>query len=446
MKENPEIDGPLGRPPRRLRAVRVRVVATLARAAARQASRIMDIVLATALFAILSPLLVLRASLALRSGRLLDRQPLVGRLRAPFDRLSFAGPGPGRSLPVVVNILRGDMAFAGPRPLTLEEAARVGARGAPRFEVRPGLVSFHTLRQRLGIAHNPEAEADRELVYAPGVGTELALLARAVPGALLGGGRSVADEFSIFGVRIVNTTMDEALDWMLDACAQDRPVQVAFVNPDCLNTAYGHAQYRAALAACARVLPDGIGVNLACRILGTSLVANTNGTDMFPLLCERLAASGHGLYLLGARPGVAEAAGAAAKARFPALKVLGVRDGYFAPEDEDAVVAAVNASGASVLLVAFGAPRQDLWLADLHDRLRPAVRMGVGGLFDFYSGRIPRAPIWLRELGLEWVYRLLQEPGRMWRRYVVGNPLFLARVLREALRGHDDVAASGRDA
>jgi N-acetylglucosaminyldiphosphoundecaprenol N-acetyl-beta-D-mannosaminyltransferase len=110
------------------------------------------------------------------------------------------------------------------------------------------------------------------------------------------------------------------------------------------------------------------------------------------------------------------------------------------------VVAAINASGASVLLVAFGAPRQDLWLADLHDRLRPAVRMGVGGLFDFYSGRIPRAPIWLRELGLEWVYRLLQEPGRMWRRYVVGNPLFLARVLREALGGHDDVAASGRDA
>jgi N-acetylglucosaminyldiphosphoundecaprenol N-acetyl-beta-D-mannosaminyltransferase len=85
-----------------------------------------------------------------------------------------------------------------------------------------------------------------------------------------------------------------------------------------------------------------------------------------------------------------------------------------------------------VLLVAMGVPRQEAWLARWHARLAPPVRMGVGGLFDFYSGRIPRAPAWLRELGLEWTYRLRQEPGRMWRRYVIGNPLFLWRVYRQA--------------
>jgi N-acetylglucosaminyldiphosphoundecaprenol N-acetyl-beta-D-mannosaminyltransferase len=85
-------------------------------------------------------------------------------------------------------------------------------------------------------------------------------------------------------------------------------------------------------------------------------------------------------------------------------------------------------------LVAFGVPRQELWLAEHRDRLRPPVRMGVGGLFDFYSGRIPRAPLWLREIGLEWIWRLAQEPGRMWRRYLLGNPLFLYRVWRQACR------------
>ena len=118
--------------------------------------------------------------------------------------------------------------------------------------------------------------------------------------------------------------------------------------------------------------------------------------------------------------------------RYPGLRIVGARDGYFGPEEEEGVVEAINRSGARILLVAFGAPRQELWLQRWRDRLEPGVCMGVGGLFDFYSGRIPRAPAWMRELGLEWVFRLMQEPGRMWRRYVIGNPLFLSRVWRQA--------------
>ncbi len=91
-----------------------------------------------------------------------------------------------------------------------------------------------------------------------------------------------------------------------------------------------------------------------------------------------------------------------------------------------------DATGAAILLVAFGVPRQELWIDGWRGRLEPPVCLGVGGLFDFYSGRIPRAPLWMREIGLEWVWRLLQEPRRMWRRYVIGNPLFLFRVWRQA--------------
>jgi N-acetylglucosaminyldiphosphoundecaprenol N-acetyl-beta-D-mannosaminyltransferase len=152
-------------------------------------------------------------------------------------------------------------------------------------------------------------------------------------------------------------------------------------------------------------------------------------------LCEALASSGRSVYLLGARPGVAAAAAEAMARRVPRLIIAGTRHGYFPPEDTDAVIDTINRSGANVLLVAFGAPAQELWLARHRARLAPSIRIGVGGLFDFYSGRIPRAPRWLQELGLEWVWRLVQEPRRMWRRYLVGNPLFLWRVMRQRIAG-----------
>ncbi len=207
---------------------------------------------------------------------------------------------------------------------------------------------------------------------------------------------------------------------------------MAFVNPDCLNVAWKNGEYRNALLEADRVLPDGIGIHLGCRMLGQALQANVNGTDMFPLLCEAAAREQLPIYLLGARPDIAQAAAENMVQRYPQLKIVGARDGYFQPEEEEAVVDAINCSGARILLVAFGAPRQELWLRRWRDRLVPPVSMGVGGLFDFYSGRIARAPVWMREMGLEWVFRLMQEPGRMWRRYVIGNPLFLFRVRQQA--------------
>jgi N-acetylglucosaminyldiphosphoundecaprenol N-acetyl-beta-D-mannosaminyltransferase len=226
--------------------------------------------------------------------------------------------------------------------------------------------------------------------------------------------------------------MPEAVDWIGRRAAERERALVAFVNPDCLNIAYTDSAYRQILLDADRVLPDGIGIHIGCRMLGVSLQANVNGTDLFPLLCARAARDGLGLFLLGARPGIAELVASNMQAQFPDLRIAGVQDGYFDPAEEEAVIARINASNAEILLVAFGVPRQETWLARNHDRLTPAVRMGVGGLFDFYSGRIPRAPVWMREIGLEWTWRLLQEPGRMWRRYVIGNPLFLFRVWRQA--------------
>ncbi len=438
MRTDGQIPGPLGRRPRPVRAALRRAMGPWGIVLAEGATRLFDFALSLSFLVILSPFLLVRGTVGLaRERRLFDRAQRTGRYRERFDLLAFAGGVRLSSLAALFNVLKGDLSFVGPRALTVEEAERVPIRGVVRFDVRPGLVSPWGLRKKTGVAYGDETDVDAEFVWGETVKGDVGLLARAVPGIVLGGGgdgKSAPPEFSIFGVRILNTTMNEAVDWIVARSRGEEASPVAFVNPDCLNIAHGNATYREALAAADRVLPDGIGIHLACRILETPLLANVNGTDLFPLLCERAAAGKVPLFLLGARPGVAEAAARTMTERYPGLVVAGIRDGYFSPDEESGVLDEINRSGAGVLLVAMGAPRQEVWLHERRERLSVPVRMGVGGLFDFYSGRIRRAPQWMRDVGLEWVYRLLQEPGRMWRRYVVGNPLFLMRVFREARR------------
>jgi N-acetylglucosaminyldiphosphoundecaprenol N-acetyl-beta-D-mannosaminyltransferase len=432
-----DIPGPLGasRRSRWLAGVRRRTYPTFA-VLGELVPRAIDIAVSAAVLLLLSPALLTRALWSRRqAGSVLVGTTLIGRYQAPFRRVSFAGTGGFRNLAVWLNVFRGDMAIVGPRPLTAEEAAAVPVADLARFTVRPGLISPFGVRSRVGIAHQSESALDRELVYSQTVKGDLGLAARSVVSGVLGGDgtpREMPPILNFFGVPVVNTTMTEAVDWVLSKAAGRDPTLMAFVNPDCLNIAWENADYRNLLRRADRVLPDGIGIHVGCRMLGQALKANVNGTDMFPLLCEAAARERLPIYLLGARPGIAQAAAENMVKRYPDLRIAGARDGYFQPEEESAVVDAVNTSGARILLTAFGAPRQELWLGRWQDKLEPPVGMGVGGLFDFYSGRIPRAPVWMREMGLEWVFRLMQEPGRMWRRYVIGNPVFLLRVRRQA--------------
>lgn len=433
------LPSPILHGPRRLRVTWVRSFGGVGRVLADFGRRGVDMVGASLLLTLLSPFLLLRGGIALlREGRVFERERRIGRFREPFRLVRFAGSTLGRGLPVLVNVFRGDVSFAGPRPLTQEEADAVPPDGIVRFAVRPGLVSRHGLQKQTGIAYQGEVSADREHYYDQTLRGDLGLMARSIPASILGNNAETeAPPFlDFFGVTIVNTSMEEALDWIQErADTFDGAVsQVAFVNPDCLNIAYTNERYREVLNSSERVLPDGIGIHVGCRLLGTSLKANVNGTDLFPRLCERFAQTGQSIYLLGARRGIAAAAAEAMQQKFAGLSIAGTRDGYFSEDEEAAVIDEINTSGASVLLVAFGVPRQELWLAKNRDRLEIPVQMGVGGLFDFYSGRIPRAPQWLREIGMEWSWRLMQEPGRMWRRYLVGNWVFLYRAWKQSRR------------
>ena len=178
------------------------------------------------------------------------------------------------------------------------------------------------------------------------------------------------------------------------------------------------------------IFPDGIGINIAAKMLHNPLLENLNGTDMLPFLCENAVKNNFKLFLLGAKPGIAKKAKQNLERKYPGLQISGSKHGYFKPEQLDEVIKKINSTRTDILLVAMGVPRQEKWIEQNLAKLDVKLAMGVGGLLDFYSGNIKRAPRWMREVGLEWLYRLFQEPGRMWKRYIIGNPVFLMRIIK----------------
>ena len=422
------IPGPLGQTPKPtpIRLFQLFIYDTLS-----ALPRVFDITTSLLLILVLFPLLFLRALLAyIQTGLVFKRQKHLGYFQEEFERLSFAGSQMGQDLAILFNVLRGDYAWAGPRAILPEELSKLSAQALFRFGVRPGVVSAYTLRKKVGLAYDDELVTDHEFYYSSTVKEHVGISLRGVVGSILGGStpRKTPPILHFWGVDIVNTTMTEALDWVEQRVINKQKSLLAYVNPDCLNIAYTNTAYLEVLQKADRVLPDGIGVNVGCRMLNESLLSNINGTDMFPRLCERAAQNGHRLFLLGGMPGVADLAAKAMQERYPELLIAGVHDGFFDREQEADVIETINNSVADILFVGLGAPKQELWLARNREQLNPTVCLGIGGLFDFYSGRIKRAPVWVREIGMEWSWRLLQEPGRMWKRYIIGNPLFLYRV------------------
>lgn len=239
---------------------------------------------------------------------------------------------------------------------------------------------------------------------------------------------------SLFGLDLVNATRAEAARAIVSLAGQRQPATLQFVNAHCINMALRDAEYRRALAQAGHLLPDGSGIATAARLAGEPMGENLNGTDLFPEICRHAAEAGHAIHLLGGRPGIAAAAASAMRACHPSLQIAGTRNGYWAAAEEERLIAEINASGADILMVGLGVPLQEKWIARVRPHLTAKVVIGVGGLFDYYSGAIPRAPMILRKTGFEWVWRLMQEPKRLFGRYILGNPVFLRSAAAYAWR------------
>ena len=235
------------------------------------------------------------------------------------------------------------------------------------------------------------------------------------------------DQVVILGVPVDNVTEGQALARIEAFIENGRPDQMVTVNPEFVVVAQSDAKFFQVLKDADLSLPDGVGLLWAARFLGTPLSQRVAGVDTVRRVASLAAERGYRLFLLGAAEGVAEATAMRLKEENPGLKVAGTYGGSPDPKGEEETVEMIRAAGPHVLLVAYGAPQQDLWIHRNLGRLGVPVVMGVGGAFDFISGKAKRAPGWMQRLGLEWLHRLLHEPWR-WRR-MLALPKFVWLVL-----------------
>jgi N-acetylglucosaminyldiphosphoundecaprenol N-acetyl-beta-D-mannosaminyltransferase len=238
---------------------------------------------------------------------------------------------------------------------------------------------------------------------------------------------------SLLGCEIDALTFAETLAEVDRLVRRGEPSQHCVVNASKLVLMDGDARLRGIVASCALVNADGQSVVWASRLLGRPLPERVTGIDLFRALLAAGDKTHYRVYFLGARPDVVGAVAARAAAEHPGLVVCGWRDGYWGDAD-DVVVAAIRAAAPDILFVGMPSPRKEYWLSEHLGELAVPFCMGVGGSFDVYAGRARRAPRWMQRAGLEWAYRFLQEPTRMWRRYLLGNAAFMRMVAVSAVR------------
>lgn len=239
----------------------------------------------------------------------------------------------------------------------------------------------------------------------------------------------------LFGLGVDFHTYADALAWMssiLQSAEAGSKASIGFLNAHNLNVAWSDPDYRQALSQLDRVFPDGVGLRFAARMAGIPFYENLAGTDLVPSLLRHPVAQGHRVFILGERPGQIAAVKDSFLRLFPGLVLAGYHHGYFDLDQSEALVELINDSGADILLVGMGTPRQEKWLAQHACALKPRLRIGVGGLFHYWDGRLRRAPALLRRMRLEWAYILLQQPHR-WRRYAMSAPMLLWYTLRDAI-------------
>jgi N-acetylglucosaminyldiphosphoundecaprenol N-acetyl-beta-D-mannosaminyltransferase len=230
---------------------------------------------------------------------------------------------------------------------------------------------------------------------------------------------------TILSVRIDNVTYADALARVETFLREPGVHQIATVNPEFVVIAQTNMEFRRVLNATALNVPDGVGLMWASRHLRTPLRERVAGQKLVDRIAALAAERGARVFFLGAREGIAERAAAALAAKHSRLQIAGCYAGSPAPEEESEIVARVNAANAQILLVAYGPPKQELWIARNAARLAPrvSVAMGVGGTFDTLAGIVPRAPRWMQRAGFEWTFRLLREPRRIRRQLAI--PYFM---------------------
>ena len=242
-------------------------------------------------------------------------------------------------------------------------------------------------------------------------------------------------KIDVMGVGFDNLTKTEFIDRARQMLATREKGYVVTPNAEIVYEAVQDASFRELLNGAALVLPNGAGVVLGAKILGTPLKEKVAGIEFGEEICKLLAQTGGKLYLLGSKPGIADQAGQKLKEKYPGLTICGTADGYF--KDEAAVVAKINEAAPDVVFVCRGAPKQEKFIRNHFDELNATLYLGLGGSLDGYAGVAQRAPRWMINLSLEWLYRLLKEPKRLGR--MMRLPKFVLICMGEKQRRKKNV-------
>jgi len=237
----------------------------------------------------------------------------------------------------------------------------------------------------------------------------------------------------VLGYRVHDVTLDETVHLLTRMVLSGRPHHIMTINPEFIMIARVDDKFHAILSCASLVIPDGVGILWASRVFGKKIRQRVTGIDTVNQFAQIARDRGFRLFLLGAGPDVAKRTAEILQEQHPGLCIAGTYEGSPGVDEEEEICRRIEAARPHVLLVAFGAPEQDLWIARTASRLGIPVAMGVGGTFDFIAGIAKRAPFWVRQFGLEWLYRLIQEPRR-WRR-MLRLPKFALAVLKERLLG-----------
>ncbi len=232
----------------------------------------------------------------------------------------------------------------------------------------------------------------------------------------------------IMGIQVTSATTPNMIAVLAGRLAAGERLKLAYLNAHTSNLVAADPAFRRILQSFV-VLNDGAGVAIASRWLhGQSFPENLNGTDFTPALLAGLDGPRR-VFLIGAQPGVAEAAVATLRKIAPQHDYVGVRNGFFTKSEAAGVADSIAAVKADLVLVALGNPGQEFFINEYFETMNCEMAIGVGALFDFLAGRVARAPRWVRAMRLEWVWRLLLEPRRLWKRYILGNVKFISRLL-----------------
>lgn len=241
---------------------------------------------------------------------------------------------------------------------------------------------------------------------------------------------SAGNRYPILNTYVNAISLDETLDEIEKIIARGVPTQHVVINASKVNLMEADPELASIVNECPLINADGASIVWAAKKLGVPLRERVTGIDLFQRLVGLASEKGYRIYLFGAKEEVVTKVKAIFEDRYPGIQIVGYRNGYFTEADEPQIVSDMAASGADMMFVAFSSPKKEYWVHKYIDQIGIPFVMGVGGSFDVVAGVTDRAPTWMQEHGLEWFFRFIQEPGRLWKRYIIGNLKFVALTYR----------------